>query len=63
MLYRFGSGVLGYDCYTGSDLPRPADLDIDEADWRALTEEPRRYGFHATLKAPFGLRPRGARRS
>jgi putative phosphonate metabolism protein len=56
-LHRFGSSVLGYDCYTGSDLPCPADLDIDAADWRALTEEPRRYGFHATLKAPFRLAP------
>ncbi|HLH87890.1 MAG TPA: DUF1045 domain-containing protein [Xanthobacteraceae bacterium] len=56
-LYRFGSAMLGYDCYTGADLPRPADLDIDEADWRALTAEPRRYGFHATLKAPFRLGP------
>jgi putative phosphonate metabolism protein len=56
-LYRFGSAMLGYDCYTGADLPHPADLDIDDADWRALTEEPRRYGFHATLKAPFRLAP------
>ena len=56
-LHRFGSSVLGYDCHTGADLPRPADLDIDDADWRALTEEPRRYGFHATLKAPFRLAP------
>jgi putative phosphonate metabolism protein len=55
-LYRFGSAMLGYDCYTGADLPRPADLDLD-ADWGALTEEPRRYGFHATLKAPFRLAP------
>jgi len=56
-LHRFGSSVLGYDCYTGADLPRPADLDLEDADWRALTEEPRRYGFHATLKAPFRLAP------
>jgi putative phosphonate metabolism protein len=56
-LHRFGSSVLGYDCYTGGELPRPADLDIEDADWRALTEEPRRYGFHATLKAPFHLAP------
>jgi putative phosphonate metabolism protein len=56
-LHRFGSSVLGYDCYTGADLPPPADLDIDEPAWRALTEEPRRYGFHATLKAPFRLAP------
>ena len=56
-LHRFGSSVLGYDCHTGTDLPRRADLDLDEAEWRALTEEPRRYGFHATLKAPFRLAP------
>lgn len=56
-LHRFGSSVLGYECYTGADLPRPTDLDLDDADWRALTEEPRRYGFHATLKAPFRLAP------
>ena len=24
--------------------------------WRSLTSDPRRYGFHATLKAPFSLR-------
>ena len=29
--------------------------DIDAAAWRALTTEPRRYGFHATIKAPFRL--------
>jgi len=56
-LYRFGSAMLGYDAYTGADLPRPADLDIADTDWRTLTEEPRRYGFHATLKAPFRLAP------
>jgi putative phosphonate metabolism protein len=56
-LYGFGSAMLGYDAYSGDDLPRPADLDIDDPDWRALTEEPRRYGFHATLKAPFRLAP------
>ncbi|MEM9049719.1 MAG: DUF1045 domain-containing protein [Pseudomonadota bacterium] len=31
-------------------LPDPAGLDL-----AALTERPRRYGFHATLKAPFRL--------
>ncbi|WP_172801618.1 DUF1045 domain-containing protein [Agrobacterium tumefaciens] len=27
----------------------------DHADYAGMTEEPRRYGFHATLKAPFEL--------
>jgi putative phosphonate metabolism protein len=54
-LYRFGATVLGYDCYAGSALAYPHELGLDRADWEALTHEPRRYGFHATLKAPFHL--------
>ncbi len=52
-LYRFGASVLGYDCYTGRDITL-----IDGADtpsWSEFVREPRVYGFHATLKAPFYL--------
>jgi Protein of unknown function (DUF1045) len=56
-LYRFGSSVLGYDCYTGEEVAYPQELAADAAAWRRLTTEPRRYGFHATLKAPFHLSP------
>ena len=56
-LHRFGSAVLGYDCVTGAKLTPPADIAVDAEEWRRLTEEPRRYGFHATLKAPFRLAP------
>jgi putative phosphonate metabolism protein len=56
-LYRFGAAVLGYDCYTGETTERLRDNDLTPAAWAALTAEPRRYGFHATLKAPFRLRP------
>ena len=52
-LYRFGSSVLGYDSYTGEDVPVIAGA--DPAPWLDLVQEPRRYGFHATLKAPFHL--------
>jgi putative phosphonate metabolism protein len=55
-LYRFGAAVLGYDCYTGEDVERLPDRGLTQAEWAALTAEPRRYGFHATLKAPFRLR-------
>jgi putative phosphonate metabolism protein len=55
-LYRFGASVLGYDCYAGEDVERPRDGDLTPAEWAALTAEPRRYGFHATLKAPFRLK-------
>lgn len=54
-LYRFGAAVLGYDCYGGKELP-PLD-GLDAASWPDVVREPRVYGFHATLKAPFRLVP------
>jgi putative phosphonate metabolism protein len=50
-LYRFGTAVLGYDCYSGNELPNWCSLPA----WNEAVREPRRYGFHATLKAPFHL--------
>lgn len=55
-LWRFGSAVLGYDAATGADTTLAPPPGYDPESWRRLTEEPRRYGFHATLKAPFHLR-------
>lgn len=57
-LYRFGAGFLGYDCYTGERLRHPQDIALTASEWEQLTHEPRKYGFHATLKAPFCLLPR-----
>lgn len=54
-LWAFGSAVLGYDAATGADLAPPALAGFDAEAWHALTQEPRRYGFHGTLKAPFRL--------
>jgi putative phosphonate metabolism protein len=56
-LYRFGAAFLGFDCYTGADLGCPDDIELDAGEWAELTNEPRKYGFHATLKAPFCLAP------
>jgi Protein of unknown function (DUF1045) len=56
-LHRFGSAVLQYDCYTGAPVAPPDECAADAEAWRQATEEPRRYGFHATLKAPFYLAP------
>jgi putative phosphonate metabolism protein len=56
-LYRFGAVFLGFDCYTGADLGCPDDIELDAGEWAGLTSEPRKYGFHATLKAPFRLAP------
>src|SRR5215475_6255903 len=56
-LYRFGASVLGYDCYTGKRLRHPQDTGLTASEWAQLTHEPRKYGFHSTLKAPFRLSP------
>jgi hypothetical protein len=56
-LYRYGSSVLGYDCYSGDAVTVPAAFKAAAPDWNELTAAPRRYGFHATLKAPFYLSP------
>jgi putative phosphonate metabolism protein len=54
-LWRFGSRTLGYDAATGAPEPTRPPLPLAQERWEELTEEPRRYGFHATLKAPFRL--------
>lgn len=54
-LWTFGSSVIGYDAETGSEPVPPALSGFDPATWNDLTAEPRRYGFHGTLKAPFRL--------
>jgi putative phosphonate metabolism protein len=56
-LDRFGAALLGYDAFTGKDLPFPEDILQAAPDWRGLTGDPRKYGFHATLKAPLSLGP------
>ena len=56
-LARFGAGILGYDCDRGCPVDL-TDLSGTAAEERAIaTAEPRRYGFHATLKAPFQFVP------
>lgn len=54
-LWRFGSAVLGYDAETGEARDLPPMEHFAAEDWRRITAEPRRYGFHGTLKAPFRL--------
>jgi putative phosphonate metabolism protein len=56
VLDRFGAAMLGYDAYTATGLDHPPQALTTFADWHELTADPRRYGFHATLKAPFRLK-------
>jgi hypothetical protein len=57
-LWRFGSAILGYDAESGADMAQRVPAGIDAERFRALTQDPRVYGFHATIKAPFRLSPR-----
>lgn len=54
-LWRKASAWLGRDAYTGEAHARPKLAGLDGLDLDALTADPRGYGFHATLKAPFEL--------
>jgi putative phosphonate metabolism protein len=56
-LDRFGADLLGYDACAGMERPFPQGIEKAVPDWRDLTRDPRKYGFHATLKAPFSLAP------
>jgi Protein of unknown function (DUF1045) len=51
-LFAAGATWLGRDPESGAPAPHP-----DVAGIAALTEAPRRYGFHATLKPPMRLGP------
>jgi putative phosphonate metabolism protein len=54
-LARFGAELLSYDAFTGGDMLVHADVLAQAPDWPLLIKDPRKYGFHATLKAPFPL--------
>lgn len=54
-LGRFGSAWLGRDSARGQPVPRPVVEGFSAARLAALTAEPARYGWHATLKPPFRL--------
>lgn len=51
-LAAFGAAWLGWDLAGGAQVAHPVVANIDVA---GLTETPRKYGFHGTLKPPFRL--------
>jgi putative phosphonate metabolism protein len=55
-LARFGAAAIGYDAWSGARVPFPGLALYSGTDAPAWTRDPARYGFHATLKAPFHLR-------
>lgn len=51
----FGAVWLGYDVANGAEPPQPRLPEVAPERLWNITAEPRRYGFHATLKPPFAL--------
>ncbi|UWR88946.1 DUF1045 domain-containing protein [Phaeobacter inhibens] len=49
---RFASSWLGWDVHEGAPLDHPTGTGLDVA---AITDVPRKYGLHATIKPPFRL--------
>ncbi len=53
-LADFGAAWLGWDAATGREVAHPEVADLPRR-VAALTETPRKYGFHGTIKPPFRL--------
>jgi putative phosphonate metabolism protein len=54
-LHEFGTKWLGRDAITGQDVASYSVPGFGRERVQELTESPRQYGFHATLKPPFHL--------
>jgi 2'-5' RNA ligase len=54
-LARFGAGVIGYDCFDAVEVAHARLDGIDSNIQKLMTLDPRQYGFHATIVAPFYL--------
>jgi phosphonate metabolism protein PhnN/1,5-bisphosphokinase (PRPP-forming) len=53
--WQAGCQWLGRDPASGAELAAPAVRGVPRSTMQSLTTDARRYGFHATLKAPFRL--------
>lgn len=54
-LTKAANAWIGRDAFTNAIVPRPPNPSLSAAEIAFHTAAPRRYGFHATLKAPFRL--------
>jgi hypothetical protein len=53
--WQIGSAWIGRDAASNAPIMRPLLASVANDTLVAITQHPRRYGFHATLKAPFQL--------
>jgi len=61
-LARFGASALGYECEGRKIVAQTVPAGLDPAAVAAASAAPSRYGFHATIVAPFHLAPGATRR-
>lgn len=54
-LWRLGSAWFGHDAATGRSVSPPERMNLAQNDIDDAIAKPARYGFHATLVAPFEL--------
>jgi putative phosphonate metabolism protein len=55
--WQWGSAWLGRDAFTGEAVAQPLIAGMEPDRLFQVTSEPRKYGFHGTLKPPFRLAP------
>jgi len=53
--WEAGLSWLGSDPVTGAAYPRLQVPELHDEEWQRITDAPRFYGWHATIKAPFAL--------
>ncbi|WP_338068773.1 DUF1045 domain-containing protein [Aliiroseovarius marinus] len=54
-LADFGASWLGWDLVTGREVPHQTLPDLSQTEIAKITQTPRKYGFHGTIKPPFRL--------
>jgi len=52
-LANLGASWLGWDIITGQNVRQ---IELNDFDVKKFTEQPKKYGFHATVKAPFRMK-------
>ena len=50
---NLGASWLGWDIITGKEVRQ---IGLNDFDIKRFTEQPKKYGFHATVKAPFRMK-------
>ncbi len=55
-LMKLGTSWLGRDPFSSNAIAQPDVPGMDGSRFAELTADPRKYGFHGTLKAPFTLK-------